>query len=423
MTELLNNETVVDYIAQHPEFAEHIDVATAKAKEIGDGNLNLVFLVKDADGRGLVVKQTLPYVRSDHSWKVTEDSIFAEARGLEAADKYTNGLSPKFYGLDRDRRLVVIEDLSDWAQWREALDEGSVNPGAARDVGRFVARLAYGTSYFSREPQDVQKAAAESINPELEQITEDLIFEEPYYEHEHNGWEPGATDLVLALRDEELRTQVAKLKYEFLTNGEALLHGDLHSSSLFVRSEKNPLADDDTESPRIKAYDFEFGFYGPVAFDLGILWGNFLLAQARELALLADGPETIGVREGKDFARFDWLISLYEEAWDGFETEFRRLVGEHKADKIFTDAFVDGWIARTLRFAAGYAGAEGIRRTIGWAHLPDLETLDPDRKVWASRVVLTASRALLERFEEVGSAADVRRIVEESIPTSQRSQA
>ncbi|MFT8639386.1 S-methyl-5-thioribose kinase [Bifidobacterium sp.] len=409
-TELLNEKTVIDYIAGRSDLNAVVNVGKTTVREVGDGNLNLLFLVQDGSN-GLAIKQTLPYVRSDHSWKVTEDSIFAEARGLEAASEYAKAYAPRYFGLDADRRLIVEEDLSDWQVWRPNLNGRRVNRLAARDTGRFIAEMAYHTSYFGKDEQEVQRAAADSINPELEQITEDLIFTEPYFDHVHNSWDSRVDDQVLALRDDEIRTQAAKLKYEFLTNGEALLHGDLHTNSIFVRNqgaEEDPLPD---EAAHVKIFDYEFGFYGPVAFDIGILWGNFLLAQAREFAL-SSSDSSLAVEEGNHDGDFHaWLLSLYEESWQGFEQEFRRLAS-HRVNRIFTDGFVDHWLSRTLRYSAGFAASEAIRRTIGWAKVSDIESLDGKAKSDASRFALSAARRLLEGFEGLDEVADVRRLVE-----------
>ncbi|MXD18366.1 phosphotransferase, partial [Escherichia coli] len=54
--------------------------------------------------------------------------------------------------------------------------------------------------------------------------------------------------------------------YKFMTEAQALLHGDLHSGSIMV-------TDTDT-----KVIDPEFGFMGPMAFDIGNYIGNLLLA-------------------------------------------------------------------------------------------------------------------------------------------------
>lgn len=50
-----------------------------------------------------------------------------------------------------------------------------------------------------------------------------------------------------------------------MSKAEALLHGDIHSGSIFVAE------------GRLKAIDAEFGFYGPIGFDVGTALGNLLL--------------------------------------------------------------------------------------------------------------------------------------------------
>lgn len=422
--ELLTTSTITDYIASRPELRDLVDAATLSAREIGDGNLNLVFLVEDARDRSLIIKQTLPYVRSDHSWKVTEDSIFREARGLATSAKYAAGFSPEYYGLDESRRLVAIEDLSDWTVWRSALDNEQVAPGAAYDVGRFEARFAFGTSYFANDPQSVQRDAADAINPELEQITEDLVFTEPYFEHEHNSWEPEVTPEVLALRDDHVRTQAARLKYAFLTSPEALIHGDLHTSSIFVRPETPTAANTaefaggrDDDASRVKVFDFEFGFYGPVAFDLGILLGNYALAQARDIALHTAEYRTAA--DTGDHAALpyfsQWLLGAYGETWRGFSSQWRTL-WKGRVDPLFGDEFLERWLADTFRKSLGFAGAEIIRRTIGWAQMADINTLDHDGKVIASRFALDLGKALLERHETVSASRAFARLVMHHVP-------
>lgn len=66
-------------------------------------------------------------------------------------------------------------------------------------------------------------------------------------------------------RDAALKRAVAALKHRFLANAEAQLHGDIHSGSIFV----GPTT--------LKVIDAEFGFYGPIGFDIGTVLGNLLL--------------------------------------------------------------------------------------------------------------------------------------------------
>ena len=138
--ELLDIAAVPGYLAAHPELAGGVDPETAEVREVGDGNLNLVFIARDAAGASVVLKQSLPYVRTDRTWAVPQDRIFAEARGYEAASRTSPGATPEYFGLDPARRVIAIEDLSSWTVWRTALNEGRITAGAAADLGRYVAR-------------------------------------------------------------------------------------------------------------------------------------------------------------------------------------------------------------------------------------------------------------------------------------------
>ncbi|MFW1466589.1 hypothetical protein ACEV75_24670, partial [Vibrio parahaemolyticus] len=72
LTDQLTVATVPAYLAARPHLSGPVDPASiVSVDEVGDGNLNLVFIVKDAAGNGVVVKQSLPHVRVDPSWPLT----------------------------------------------------------------------------------------------------------------------------------------------------------------------------------------------------------------------------------------------------------------------------------------------------------------------------------------------------------------
>jgi 5-methylthioribose kinase len=390
--ELLDVATVPAYLAAHPDLAGGVDPATARVREVGDGNLNLVFIAEDASGASVVLKQSLPHVRTDRSWAVPQERILAEARGYAAAAAVSPGATPRFFGLDADRFLIAIEDLSSWTVWRTALNEGRITPGAGADLGRYVARLAFGTSAFGLPAAEVRANAAGALNVELCRITEDLVFTEPFEDHEHNSWDPAVTPAVLALRDSAVLAEVAELKWRFLTAAEGRIHGDLHTGSVFV-------APPGTAGVQAKAFDLEFGVYGPIAFDLGALFGNYLLAESRAAAL--GRPEVFRA----------WAAGLVGETWAAFEAEFRRL-WPSRVDRAFTDAYLERWLAETWRRAIGFGAIKAVRRIVGWAKVSDIQSLPEEERVRAAGgALVTARRWLLERgrIESPAMLADLTR--------------
>jgi 5-methylthioribose kinase len=330
-----------------------------------------------------VLKQALPYVRLvGPSWPFTPLRATAEARALEVHGALSPGHVPVLHAFDPDRHVIAMEDLSDHRVWRAALDDGERHPAAAGELGRYVARVAFGTSAFGLDPKEVRRAAARAANPDLCEITEDLVLTEPFSGDERNWWLPALDDEVARLGAPEVLHAAGELKHTFLTKAEALVHGDLHTGSVMVRSDGST-----------KAFDGEFCFYGPVGFDLGLLWANWIVALAR--------AEALGRAE-----HADWLATLPGAAWDAFEAELRRLWPGRVDARVFTDAFLDRWLAQTGADAAGFAAAEAARRVVGLAHVSDLETLDEDARAVAGAGVLRAARRLLVERHALGDPAE-----------------
>jgi 5-methylthioribose kinase len=374
----LSVDTVAAYVAQRPALAARIRTrAPLEVVEVGDGNLNLVFIVHDDEGSSLVLKQSLPHVRTDPSWPMTRERSAREALVLRTHESADAEHVPALYDFDPSNYVLAIENLSDHAVWRGELNDGRVHGFAAAEVGRYIARTAFRTSVFGLDPLEQKRLAAASINPELCEITEDLVFTEPYIEHPHNVVLPANEPDVAALRaDRSLLREIGIAKYRFMTSAQSLIHGDLHTGSVFVRDASEGV------SSSVRAFDSEFGFFGPTGFDLGALWGNFVIAAARALAL--GSPD-----------RASEILSLPAELWNAFEAEFRSLWPSRLDTRVWGDDVLDTLLAEFRQDAAVYAGAKAIRRIIGFAKASDIETLDPVLREGAARGVLRAGRALI----------------------------
>ena len=80
--------------------------------EVGDGNLNLVFVVI-GNGSSVIVKQALPYVRLvGDSWPLPLSRSFFEHEVLVRQAQRDPGSVPEIYHFDRDQAIIVMERLS-----------------------------------------------------------------------------------------------------------------------------------------------------------------------------------------------------------------------------------------------------------------------------------------------------------------------
>lgn len=376
-TAQLRAETVADFLAARPHLAGPVDPgAIVTVREVGDGNLNLVFVVTDAAGRSVVIKQSLPHVRVDPSWPMTRERTRREAFVLTAHERIDAAHVPAFYGFDDEAIVLSIEDLSDHAVWRAELNAGRLHPYAAAELGRYVGATAFATSVFGTPGPERRRQIAAATNPELSEITEDLVFTEPYIDHEHNAWLPANDRDVRELRaDRAFIHEIALAKLRFQEDTQSLLHGDLHTGSVFVCAPQGESAGS------VRAFDSEFGTYGPTGFDLGAVWANLVLAAARAHA------------QGRT-ADAQVLLALPIELVDAFDEEFSSRWPTRVDPRIFDDAVLAATLDRVHADAAIYAAAKTVRRLVGFSKVSDIQTLPEAERARAVRWALRVARRL-----------------------------
>ncbi|WP_416143720.1 S-methyl-5-thioribose kinase [Planococcus koreensis] len=385
--EELTIETAVALARTHYPFPEG---AALQCDEIGDGNLNYVFRVADPEsGKSVILKQALPYAKVvGESWPLTLQRAQIEADALRKHGEFVPNLVPAVYATDAVLALTVMEDLSHLTIAREGLIAGKAYPQLSTDIGEYLARTLFQTSDFALHPFEKKKLASAFSNPELCKITEDLIFTDPFFDNETNDFEPELKEAVEALwANKALQLEAAKLKFSFLTEAEALLHGDLHTGSIFAS---------DSET---KVIDPEFAYYGPIGFDVGLFLANLIFQ-----SLTRSGEQQ------------KVILSHIERTWETFEARFTDL-WENKGIESFqqTAGYREFIIEKIFRDALGFAGCELIRRTIGLAHVKDLDGIEDDsRRIELKERALQFGEKLILQRAEVKSIYEVTALIGEA---------
>jgi 5-methylthioribose kinase len=389
----LDDAAVAPYLAAIPPVAALLGGKpdSWRIREVGDGNLNLVFIVEGASG-GIVLKQALPYMRLvGESWPLPLERSYFESIALEEEARAAPGMTPRLHATDRVGAAIVMEYLHPHIILRKALIRGQVLPLFADHMATFLARSLFRTSDLflpaARKKMLMREFCA---NIELCRITEDLVFTDPYRTSQGNRWTSPQLDHEAATfrADAALKAEVQALKLKFLTSAEALIHGDLHTGSIMV-----------TETDT-RAIDPEFGFFGPMGFDVGALIANLLIAA---IAHPAHDDSAHGL------AYRDWILDQAERVWVGFDRGFRALwnseaEGDAFTRELFTDsngqaalrAAQDRYMRDLFADTLGFAGCKMIRRVLGLAHVEDLESIaDPDLRADRERRVLALGRRLI----------------------------
>jgi 5-methylthioribose kinase len=370
----LTPDTVRQYLAGHSEIAARLGATAAHwtTREVGDGNLNLVFIVEGPSG-SVVVKQALPYVRLvGESWPLPLSRSHFEYFALLEQARWAAPFVPALYHADSQMALIVMEHLAGHIVLRKGLIRGIRYPQVGQHLGTFLARTLYFTSDLYLRAEDKKRRVAQFLgNGAMCKISEDLIFDEPYFAapmNRHTSPQLDAT--VAALRaDVALKLAVQEMKWCFQNCCESLIHGDLHTGSVMV-------TDLDT-----RVIDPEFAFYGPMGFDIGAIIGNLLIAY-----LSQPGHEkTAGHRR----AYQAYLLAQTQTLWDTFQKTFSQLWRDHLADacggiyqpRLNVDApdllqrAIDARLAAIWQQALGFGGSKIIRRIVGLAHVEDFEAI------------------------------------------------
>ncbi|KAG2575530.1 hypothetical protein PVAP13_7KG385100 [Panicum virgatum] len=267
----LDEASLVAYIKATPALASRLGGGgSVEIKEVGDGNLNFVYIVKSSSA-AIVVKQALPYVRCvGDSWPMTRERAYFEASTLREHGRLCPEHTPEVYHFDRAMSLMGMRYIEPpHIILRKGLIAGVEYPLLADHMSNYMAKTLFFTSLLYNNTTDHKKGVAEyCANEEMCRLTEQVVFSDPYRVSKFNRWTSPYLDKdAEAVReDDELKLEIAELKSMFIERARALIHGDLHTGSIMVTPDSTQVIDP------------EFGFYGPMGFDIGAFLGNLILA-------------------------------------------------------------------------------------------------------------------------------------------------
>lgn len=408
--EPLKPDTLAPRLGGNPTLQARIggDAARWRVREVGDGNLNLVFVVEGPAGAA-IVKQALPYVRLvGESWPLTLKRSFFEYHALTRQAARDPGSVPDIYHFDEAQALIVMEYLSPHIILRHALIRGRQFPKLAADLGRFMARTLFrGSDLSMHATARKDDLALFAKNDELCAITENLVFSDPYFEAKLNRHTTPQLDRLAAeLRgDRDLKVEAQRLKQNFTANAETLVHGDLHTGSIMVTVDNTRMIDP------------EFAFYGPMGFDVGMLLANFWMAYFSQA-----GHETEGSRDGMRA----YLKTVIVETWTTFRSEFATLwrsertgilyprsVFEERGDMLGSEQALDAVLSAIWTDMLGFAGIEMHRRILGLAHNAEFETIaDADLRARCEAAALKLGRHLVVNRAHIHALTDINDLAE-----------
>lgn len=387
---LMNADDARDYVKEKLDYFKAD--AELEVKEIGDGNLNYVFRIQDkASQQSIIVKQAGPEARISSAIKLTTDRNRIEAEILIKQATLAKGLVPQVYKYDKVMSCCCMEDLSDHEMMRTALLNHKIFPLFAEHISTFLVQTLLLTTDLCMDHKEKKEAVKNYINPELCEISEDLVYTEPYNDlaKRNNVYEPNKAFVEKELyEDEALHLEVAKCKFDFMNNAQALIHGDLHTGSIFINEKST------------KVFDPEFAFYGPMGYDIGNVVANMFFAWNNGHSVIEDSQHKAAYTQ--------WIEEAVTTMIDLFIQKYNELFDQYVKDPMAKVPGFKAWYLQTiLRDTAAVVGLEMIRRIVGLANVKDITTIkDEGLRVQAERICILAAKNFIINREHFNSGKD-----------------
>lgn len=384
---LLNVQTAKVYAIEVLHFFKEEE--KLDAIEIGDGNINYVFKVWNPEnGKSVIIKQADTVLRSSgRPLDMHRNKIEAEILSIER--KLAPAYVPEIYNYDEAMYALSMEDISAYKNLRKELMEGKTFSHFSENISTFLVDTLLPTTDLVMDRAEKKEKVKLFTNPELCDISEDLVFTEPYDDYKHRN-------IILdenlefvkekLYADKELHAEVGKLRDQFMNHAQALIHGDLHSGSIFVNEEG------------MKVIDPEFAFYGPMGYDIGNVIGNLFFAWANKHYT---DPEN------KQF--LEWVKDTISETFDKVHTKMEAKYKEIVKFPIYTaEGFQNDYIRKILADSLGYAGTEMIRRVVGDAKVMEVTSVkNLSQRIPMERDLIEIGIRLIKEREKLASGAEV----------------
>ena len=383
---LLNTETAIEYARDKLGYFDSNE--ELGCSEIGDGNINYVFRVfGKTSGKSLVIKQADTVLRSSgRPLDMHRNKIEAEILKIEKS--LAPDFVPEIYHYDETMFALSMEDISAYKNLRKELAAGKIFAALSDELSTFLADTLLATTDLVIGRAEKKERVKLFTNPELCDISEDLVFTEPYWDYKkRNVIIPENASFVekVLYEDKALHAYVARLRDDFMNHAQALVHGDLHSASVFVNENG------------IKVIDPEFAFYGPMGYDVGNVIGNLFFAYANAYWTKPENAEFLS-----------WLQKTIADVFDSFKTKFEKKYDELVEFPLYkTERFKKAYTKGVLADSAGYAGTEIIRRVVGDAKVSEVTSVtDTALKVPLERSLILLGKTFIKRSDDMKSGCD-----------------
>lgn len=411
---ILTEKNIGDYLKEHTCLLDGAHQITARAFDSGetesgsgDGYINFVFgvdFLMEGQQRSLVVKQARPYSKLI-PMEVPTYRNKTEYEAIRLKRAIAADYLPELYFVDQENNVFVMESLAHWKILRYQFNKMEKPAGLSARIAEYLALSNFFTSEIYLDISVFRQLQCTFMNGDMRKVIEAGIFipeftplGETTLEDRIHGVDQEAYALSRNIwEDEQLVAECYVMRDIYMRKSECLIHGDFHTSNIFIRGDQ------------MKVIDMEYAFVGPYSYDLGYLLNNYISQYA---ACAFKGPGSCG--SGESFQRYllEAIKEIYTRYVDMFDSLWDRF---GKATYSHSPSYRKILYRNILQEMMGFAAAANISRITTLSGFPDFDVIqDRKMRLHAKRLSLIISRHLLTNrtaYQQVDQVlADIVRI-------------
>lgn len=385
----INTENIVGYLREKTDLFNKtdpisvVDLSAEGGATEDEGYVNFIFRVAQG-GRSYIVKQARPYLRiSGIVDSLPPQRNYLEYLSFVLRDGIAKTYVPHIYFVDAENNVFMMEDLfsNNMRVMRFQLNEGREFSNFPAQAGTFLARNHFYTSELFLEKEVFRALQMEFANLSMRAVMEDVVM----LKRDSESDEPLNFLGQEVWKDPALRLALVEARDILLKKGECLIHGDFHTSNLFI----------DDENMRV--IDMEYSFIGPFSYDLGYLLANFVSQYAAFMF-----NEKFAEAKRRSYQRY--LLSTIQGVLDSYFATFKQCF-ENDAKPLYreTPGYLEQYLfIEILQETLAILASANLFRIINLSRFPDFDNLeDPKSRLLAQSLSVAIDEHLLRNRKSV----------------------
>lgn len=281
---------------------------------------------------------------------------------------------PMTYFSDPTAHLFIMEDLSYLEVLRFSLCHRKQFPRLGKQVGEYLARTHLATSQFKLSKENWISLVDHFQNSNMREIITKFILK-PAAKKSNIPLEQAALLDIFAviLKDSTVKKDWDSLIDKLSNRNECLIHGDFHTSNIFV----SPTS--------IKVIDMEYAMTGPFSYDLGYFLANILSQYA-----------AFSVRGDDSMCAF--LLQVIKDVYKTYFIYFSDHVSGNQRER-FLEIFQD---------SLGYLAMANINRIANLGEFPDFDCLETSKERFLAKgISMSLAQNLMKHRKQLTTADEV----------------